>query len=61
MTLSDKIHWITGDEDKKLLMIQSDDVKQFIKELKEYINDCNHASPEQQCDEINKLAGDKLI
>ncbi len=56
MTLSDKIHWITGDEDKKLLMIQSDDVKQFIKELKMRIPPCDNLIVE-----INKLAGDKLI
>ena len=57
MSLSDKIKEINVIGEYLI----PKDVKQFIKELKEYINDCNHASPEQQCDEINKLAGDKLI
>ena len=57
MSLSDKIKEINVIGEYLI----PKDVKQFIKELKEYINDCNHASPGQQCDEINKLAGDKLI
>jgi len=61
-TLSDKrndslcfINENTGD-----YYISEADVKEFIKNLKSYLNDCNHASPEQQIEELEKLAGEEL-
>lgn len=61
MSLSDKYHVHCNCCHSDGDFIQLKDVKEFIKDLKDYVNDCNHASPEQQCEEIDKLAGEKLI
>ncbi len=36
-SLSDKIHWIAGDEDHKLLMIRDEEVKESVQKLKEAV------------------------
>ena len=59
MTLSDKIDWcsidcgIDDNDEDGCYMILEEDVKEFIKELKEHFNNNDQKI-------INKLAGDKL-
>lgn len=63
MTLSDKID-LMDDQGIGIYMINAEYVKEFVKELKERTMNTSKLNPIDKariCQEINKLAGDKLI